>query len=160
MIGLCLTPSWLSKTRSSSSASSLSFLLLVDLFFLNLSLSITLDLSEFNVNVMTGNNGAHQRSSYDPVIRKLPFFFVQTPEFFSTSMKLPFASYIMSSIEVKKNSGWFCQVDLELDHSQVLFGDFSLFLAMSIDGNVLLLGSHILICHNLLLVCCCPFLLR
>ena len=30
----------------------------------------TLDLSEFNVNVMTGNNGAHQRSPYDPGIQK------------------------------------------------------------------------------------------
>ena len=30
----------------------------------------TLDLSEFNVNVMTGNNGAHQRSPYDPRIQK------------------------------------------------------------------------------------------
>ena len=48
----------------------------------------TLDLSEFNVNVMTGNNGAHQRSPYDPVIRKWPFFFVQTPELFFTSMEL------------------------------------------------------------------------
>ena len=65
----------------------------------------TLDLSEFNVNVMTGNNGAHQRSPYDPVIRKLPFFFVQTPELFFTLMKLSFASYIMSSIEVKKILG-------------------------------------------------------
>ena len=42
----------------------------------------TLDLSEFNVNVMTGNNEAYQRSPYDPVIQKLPFFFVQTPDFF------------------------------------------------------------------------------
>ena len=42
----------------------------------------TLDLSEFNVNVMTGNNGAHQRTPYDPGIQKWPFFFVQTPEFF------------------------------------------------------------------------------
>ena len=31
---------------------------------------LTLDLSEFNVNVMTGNNGAHQRSPYDPGIQK------------------------------------------------------------------------------------------
>ena len=30
----------------------------------------TLDLSEFNVNVMTGNNRAHQRSPYDPGIQK------------------------------------------------------------------------------------------
>ena len=30
----------------------------------------TLDLSEFNVNVMTRNNGAHQRSPYDPGIQK------------------------------------------------------------------------------------------
>ena len=29
----------------------------------------TLDLIEFNVNVMTGNNGAHQRSPYDPGIQ-------------------------------------------------------------------------------------------
>ena len=43
----------------------------------------TMDLSEFNVNVMTRNNGAYQRSPYDPVIQKWPFFFVQTQEFFS-----------------------------------------------------------------------------
>ena len=43
----------------------------------------TLDLSEFNVNVMTGNNEAYQRSPYYPVIQKGPFFYVQTPEFFS-----------------------------------------------------------------------------
>ena len=30
----------------------------------------TLDLSEFNVNVMTGNNGVHQHSPYDPGIQK------------------------------------------------------------------------------------------
>ena len=30
----------------------------------------TLDLSEFNVDVMTGNNGAHQRSPNDPGIQK------------------------------------------------------------------------------------------
>ena len=36
----------------------------------------TLELSEFNVNVMTENNGAHQRTSYDPGIQKIPFFFV------------------------------------------------------------------------------------
>ena len=48
----------------------------------------TLDLSEFNVDVMTGNNGAYQRSPYDPVIQKLPFLFVQTPELFFTSMEL------------------------------------------------------------------------
>ena len=30
----------------------------------------TLDLSEFNVNVMTQNNGAHQRSHYGPGIQK------------------------------------------------------------------------------------------
>ena len=30
----------------------------------------TLDLSEFNVNVMTGNNGTHLRSPYDPEIQK------------------------------------------------------------------------------------------
>ena len=30
----------------------------------------TLDLSKFNVNVMTGNNEAYQRSPYDPVIQK------------------------------------------------------------------------------------------
>ena len=44
--------------------------------------TLTLDLSEFNVNVMTGNNGAHQRSPYDPRIQKQPFFFDQTTEFF------------------------------------------------------------------------------
>ena len=65
----------------------------------------TLDLSEFNVNVMTENNEAYQRSPYDPVIWKWPFFFVQTPEFFLTSMKLSFASYIMRSIKVKNISG-------------------------------------------------------
>ena len=42
----------------------------------------TFDLSEFKVNVKTGNNGAHQRSPYDPGIQKWPFFFVQTPEFY------------------------------------------------------------------------------
>ena len=31
---------------------------------------ITLDLSEFNVNIMTRNNGAHQRSPYGPGIQK------------------------------------------------------------------------------------------
>ena len=31
---------------------------------------LTLDLSEFNVNVMTGNNGVHQRSPYNPGIQK------------------------------------------------------------------------------------------
>ena len=30
----------------------------------------TLDILEFNANVMTGNNGAHQRSPYDPGIQK------------------------------------------------------------------------------------------
>ena len=30
----------------------------------------TLDLSEFNANVMTGNNEAYQRSPYDPGIQK------------------------------------------------------------------------------------------
>ena len=74
-------------------------------WFLETVQSSTLDLSEFNVNVMTGNNEAYQRSPYDPVIQKWPFFFVQTPEFFFTSMKLSFASYIMSSIEVKKILG-------------------------------------------------------
>ena len=68
-------------------------------------LQITLDLSEFNGNVMTRNNGAHQCSPYDPGIQKWPCFFVQTPEYSSTSMKLSFASYIMSSIEVNKILG-------------------------------------------------------
>ena len=64
----------------------------------------TLDLSELSMSwVMSGNNGAHQRSPYDPGIQKRPFFFVQTPESFFTSMKLSFASYIMSSMKVKKN---------------------------------------------------------
>ena len=31
---------------------------------------LTMDLSEFNVNVMTGNNEVYQRSPYDPVIQK------------------------------------------------------------------------------------------
>ena len=44
----------------------------------------TLDLSEFNVDVMTGNNGAHQRSPNDPGTQKWPFFYVQTPEMFFT----------------------------------------------------------------------------
>ena len=65
----------------------------------------TLDLSEFNVNIMTGNNEAYQHSPYDPVIQKWPFFFVQTPDFFFTSMKLSFASFIMSSIKVKNIFG-------------------------------------------------------
>ena len=30
----------------------------------------TMDLSEFNVNFMTQNNGEHQRSPYDPGIQK------------------------------------------------------------------------------------------
>ena len=64
----------------------------------------TLDLSEFNVNVMTGNNGAHQRSPYDPGIQKWPFFFVPTPANIFTSMKLSFASYIMRLHRGKKNS--------------------------------------------------------
>ena len=62
----------------------------------------TLDLSEINVNVITGNNEAYQRSPNDPVIQRWPFFFCPDPRFFYTSMKLSFASYIMSSIEVKK----------------------------------------------------------
>ena len=33
-------------------------------------LRYALDLSEFNVNVMTGNNKTYQRSPYDPVIQK------------------------------------------------------------------------------------------
>ena len=43
----------------------------------------TLDLSEFNVDVMTRNNGAHQRSPYGPGIQKWPFFLFHTPNFFS-----------------------------------------------------------------------------
>ena len=42
-------------------------------------LGSTLDLSKFNVNVMTDNNEAYQPSPYDPVFQKWPFFFVQTP---------------------------------------------------------------------------------
>ena len=38
--------------------------------------------SEFSVNVMTRNNGAHQGSPYDPGIQKRPIFFLQIPEFF------------------------------------------------------------------------------
>ena len=37
---------------------------------LRVNFPFTLDLSEFNVSVMTGNNGAHQRSPYDPGIQK------------------------------------------------------------------------------------------
>ena len=39
---------------------------------LNSPSEFTLDLSEFNVNVMTGNNGAHQRSPYDPELLDYP----------------------------------------------------------------------------------------
>ena len=49
---------------------------------------ITLDISEFNVNVMTRNNGAHQRSPYDQGIQKWPFFLFQTPEKIINSMEL------------------------------------------------------------------------
>ena len=44
---------------------------------------ITFDLSQFNVNVMAGNNKAYQRSPCDPVIQKWLFFFVPIPDFFS-----------------------------------------------------------------------------
>ena len=56
---------------------------------------------------MTGNNEAYQRSPYDPVIHKWAFFFVETPDFLFTSMKLSFASFIMSSLSpnLKKISG-------------------------------------------------------
>ena len=41
-------------------------------------LQITLDLSEFNGNVMTRNNGAHQCSPYYQGIQKWLFLYVQT----------------------------------------------------------------------------------
>ena len=63
------------------------------------------DLSEFNVNVMTGNNGAHQRSPHDPGIQKLPFFFVQTPQFCFTYMELMIKLANDNFIEVKKILG-------------------------------------------------------
>ena len=62
----------------------------------------TMDLSEFNVNVMTRNNGAHQRSPYGPGIQKQPFFLFQTQEmFFHLNETVIFKLYyIMSSIEL------------------------------------------------------------
>ena len=47
----------------------------------------TLDLSEFNVNVMTQNNGTHQRSPYDSRIQKWPVF-LSRPQKKNTSMEL------------------------------------------------------------------------
>ena len=43
----------------------------------------TLDLSEFNVNVMTRNNGAHQRSPYGPGTQKYFSFGSRPQKFFS-----------------------------------------------------------------------------
>ena len=48
----------------------------------------TLDLSEFNVNIMTWKNGAHQRYPYDPGIQKWPFFFSRAQNFLFASMEL------------------------------------------------------------------------
>ena len=61
--------------------------------------------SEFNVNVMTGNNEAYQHSPYGLVIQKFFVFFVQAPEFFFTSMELMISLANDNVIEVKKNSG-------------------------------------------------------
>ena len=41
---------------------------------------VTMDLSEFNANVRTRNNGEHQCSPYDPGIQKWPFFLFMTQE--------------------------------------------------------------------------------
>ena len=53
-----------------------------------------LDLLEFNVNVMTENNGAHQRTSYDPRIQisEKTFLFCPDPRIFFTS-KLMISSH-------------------------------------------------------------------
>ena len=61
---------------------------------------VTLDLSEFNVNVMTGNNVLHMTQG----LRNDLSFFVQTPEYF-TSMELMIQLENDNFIEVKKILG-------------------------------------------------------
>ena len=90
-------------TRLPSTASSLSSL--SGMYYIHSLKEGTLNLSGFNVNVMTGNNEAYQHSPYDPVIRKWPFFLSRPQNFFFISMKLSFASYITSSIKVKQILG-------------------------------------------------------
>ena len=71
-----------------------------------LMLSFTSDLSEFNVNVMTRNNGAHLRSRHDPGIQKWPFFLFLTPEKKINSMELMIYSLKMTvSLKWKKFLG-------------------------------------------------------
>ena len=61
---------------------------------------------EFNVNVMTRNNGEHQCSPYDPGIQKWPFFLFLTPEKKINSMELMIYSLKMTvSLKWKKFLG-------------------------------------------------------
>ena len=60
----------------------------------------TMDLSEFNVNVMTQSNGEHQSSPYDPGIQKWPFLLFLTPE------KINYIEVMIYSLEMTVSLKW------------------------------------------------------